>query len=190
MARNIRLEDLLDFHRQVFTEALADTSKQRCIVCFDVHSHTTGVTMDTDDIGNKEVVAVHWDGEVTDVMRRAHADLTKRVDDGASTIALLLIAEFRNLVAVEVSSKRNGIDYFLANAGTVDTDHLIFNNTAVLEVSGLQTEQGLNTVTARILEKKKRLADNATSSTSIVVDLPTFICVVDFRKPKSRIDLV
>jgi hypothetical protein len=148
--------------------------------------------MDTNYSGEEEEVYIHWDGVVTDVMRRAHADLTKRVDDGASIIALMLVKEFQNLVAVEVSSKKNGIDYFLAapTADGADTDHLIFNHTAVLEVSGIQTEQGSNTVNARLSEKKRRLEDYTKSSTSTVVQLPTLICVVEFSQPKSRVDLV
>jgi hypothetical protein len=191
MEHNIRLDDLVEMI-PVISPGRAASYIESCKVCFDLHNHATGVAMDVKFVGTELKVGTHWDGEVDEWMRRAHADLTDRVGGGTCAIALLLISTFANLVAVAVSQKRNGIDYFLASPTDDDYDeeHLIFNHTALLEVSGIQTERGSNTISSRIKEKKDRLRKYKTSTTSTTIDLPTYICVVEFSDPEAQVVLV
>lgn len=191
MTCNIRLEDLAS-QIPVISEPVSAAYTEACMVCFDLHNHRAGISLDVTFVEVRHEVAVHWGGQVTEWMRRTHADLNKRVDDGTSSIALLLLSRFANLVAVEVSQKYNGIDYFLSSPDDEDYDeeHLIFNHKAVLEISGIQTERGSNTITSRLNIKKKRLEDYRNSSTSLTIDLPTYICVVEFSDPEALVVLV
>jgi len=95
-------------------------------------------------------------------------------------------------VAVEVSQKYNGVDYHLSNPDDDDYDeeHLIFNHTAVLEATGIQTERGSNTIASRMKKKRDRLKKYQTSTTSQTIDLPTYICVVEFSEPEAQVALV
>lgn len=190
MVHNIRLEDLAA-QIPVISEPKAASYIESCKVCFDIHYHRSGVSMSVNYTKDRHKVGVWWDGEVTERNRRACADATKRVDEGTCAIALLLLMQFANLVAVEVSQKRNGIDYYLANSNDADfdDDHLIFNRTAVLEVSGIQTQRGSNTIASRIKTKQDRLVKYSTSTTSQTVDLPTYICVVEFSEPEAQVAL-
>jgi len=191
MAQSIRLEDLAT-QIPVIPEPKASAYIESCKVSFDHHNHPAGTSMEVDLVHDHHGVSVRWDGEVTDIMRRACADVTKRVDEGTCVIALLLLARFVNLVAVEVSQKRNGIDYYLASPDNdnFNDEHLIFNHTAVLEVSGIQTTRGSTTIARRVKEKKDRLIRYSTSTTSQTVDLPTYICVVEFSAPEAQVTLV
>lgn len=60
----------------------------------------------------------------------------------------------------------------------MDEDHLLFNHAGRLEVSGILTEIGSNTVEARIREKQNRL---------IASTLPTIVAVIEFGDPKSQL---
>jgi len=85
------------------------------------------------------------------------------------------------------SSKGNGIDYYLADRDT--GDDLIFNRAAVLEVSGILEANESNTVERRIAAKRRRLREYAASPTATTVDLPTYICVVEFGRPHAKVVL-
>ncbi len=191
MTRNIRLEDLAD-QIPVISEPVSAAYAEACKVCFDFHMHPTGTTLNVVFVDDRHKVVVHWEGDVTEWMRRTHADLNVRVGDGTCAIALLLLAQFANLVAVERSEKYNGIDYYLStpNDDDFDEEHLIFNHKAVLEVTGIQTERGSNTITSRMKKKRDRLVKYQTSTTSQTVDLPTYICVVEFSEPEAQVALV
>lgn len=191
MEHNIRLEDLAA-QIPVISEPKAASYIESCKVCFDQHNYLAGITMGVHFVDASHRVGVHWDGEVTEWMRRACDDATKRVDEGTSAIALLLLSKFANLVAVQVSQKYNGVDYFMSNPNDDDYDeeHLIFNHTALLEVTGIQTEKGSNTIASRMKDKKDRLTKYKNSSTSVTLDLPTYICVVEFSEPEAQVALV
>jgi hypothetical protein len=186
MARGIRLEELEDIARGALTPKMAAFYHENCIVCMDNQGHATGVMLDVDFNEEAEAVSVSWDGSVDERMRTAYADREKRVDFGACAIALLLMPVFSDLVAIRPSSKGNAIDYYLAPAGE---EHLIFNNSAFLEVSGIQKENPSNTVAERIARKRKRLRDARASAIAETPDLPTYICIVEFGQPQARVVL-
>lgn len=185
MIRAIQLEDLSN--APALTDVAAQFLQENCMLCFDHHSHVSGVHLDVDFTDQQEPTAVAWQSTVTDEMRRCYMDQDKHVDFGACAIALLLMPKFTEMMAVEQSAKGNGIDYYLANKG--GDDHLIFNHVAVLEVSGILTENSSNTVNGRISRKRKRLRDLAGSPTSQTEDLPTYICVVEFSRPRTKVVL-
>ncbi len=187
MSRQIRLEDLAML-APVLTQAAADFHRENCMVCLDHKSHANGVHLDVEFVNTREQVQVTWAGAVTAEMLDCYADQNKRVDFGACAIALLLLPVFTDYLAIRSSATGNGIDYFLvSNSGD---DNLIFNNSAVLEVSGIQDEDASNSVNSRIQDKRRRLNRMAKSSTSITPNLDTYICVVGFGQPRAKVVLV
>lgn len=186
MVRGIQLDDLAT-HAPALTTAMAMFYRENCMVCMDNQGHTTGVMMEVNFADTHEGTSVSWHGTVTDATRASYDDREKRVDFGAcGAIALLLMPEFAGLRAVRPSAKGNAIDYYLAPP---DEEHLIFNEGAVLEVSGIQAENPRNTVADRIYRKRRRLHDLRASVTSQTPDPPTYICVVEFGQPKARVVL-
>jgi hypothetical protein len=105
----------------------------------------------------------------------------------ACAIALLIIPELTNLLAVEQSATGDGVDYYLSDPNS--NDDLIFNHAAHLEVSGIFAETEANTVDRRIATKRRRIAKLAASSTSDTTELPTYICIVEFSHPKTKVVL-
>ena len=184
MAKHIRLEALAD-RAPVITPASAGFYKENCMMCLSEQGHRSGVALHVEFESVREPVTVSWEGIVTEQMIRAYSDANKRTDFGACTIALLLIPEFTEFVAVEQSATGTGIDYYLTT-GRAD-DELIFNNAAYLEVSGIQAENENNTIEKRIQSKRRRLPRRPETSLGVTGDLPTYICIVEFCKPQAKV---
>ncbi len=135
MVKVIRLSDLASKAHAV-SPGGAGFYEESCMMCFDIAGHASGVEISVDFAGIEEKVGVKWTGTVTPRMRLGYADRKKTLDFGACTIALLLVPEFTKFTAFEQSPTGDRIDYYLTN-DEVD-DELIFNNTALLEISGIQ----------------------------------------------------
>lgn len=151
---------------------------ETCMFCFDSQGHASGLILDVKTDNKDECFSITWDGEITEQHHRAYGNDDKRTTDyGAVTIALLLIRELTEYTAVEQAGLGTTIDYFLANKLTDDT--LIFNEVkAYLEVRGIRKEARGNTVQSALKKKLKRL--------NTPEDLPSYIVVVEFNKPHSR----
>jgi hypothetical protein len=150
--------------------------KQNCMVCFHQHGHKNGVKLSVTYQDTKTVFAIYWVGEVTEPLLRAYADLVRATDNAACGLALLLIRELTDYTAIEQACIGTTIDYYLVPK-QADSD-LIFNHAARLEVSGILQESRTNTVQSRIKQKQKRLKQDGI--------LPTFIVVIEFSKPWSK----
>ncbi len=162
----------------VIPEEAVPFYKQNCMVCLDNQGHQSGVALHVDKDGEYKEFAIVWLGEVTDQMRQnQYTDLVKATDFAACTIALLLISELSPYQAIEQSIIGTTIDYYLIPREQDET--LIFNRAARLEVSGILYESESNTVTRRVREKLKRLKPEG--------DLPDYVIVVEFSKPRSQV---
>ena len=149
--------------------------EQNCMVCFDNQKHSSGVQLNVQHYDDSFAsFQVFWDGKVTEELRRAYADLVKTTEYAACAIALLLVRELTDFTAIEQATRGTTIDYYLANR---KMDDLIFNYAARLEATGILREDESNTVENRLEEKSKRLKPG----------LPTYIIVVEFSRPKSRV---
>jgi hypothetical protein len=184
MAKHIHLEALAD-RAPVITPTSAGFYKENCMMCLSEQGHFSGVALQVEFESVREPVTVSWEGTVTEQMIRAYGDKNRRTDVGACTIALLLIPEFTEFVAVEQSATGTGIDYYLTSGRT--DDELIFNNAAYLEVSGIQAENENNTIEDRIQSKRRRLLRRPNTSLGVTSDLPTYICIVEFSKPQAKV---
>lgn len=173
--RSFWLESLAERTKVILPEAVG-FYKQNCMVCFHRNGYTSGVSIAVHYNGSVTHFHIFWDGEVTDQMLKAYTELTRATDMAACAIALVLISELTQFIAVEQSAIGTTIDYYLATHPVADD--LIFNHTARLEVSGILTENEGNTVDGRIREKTNRLVSEG--------DLRDFIAVVEFSKPWSK----
>ena len=158
------------------TDRAAGYYKEKCMVCFHSHGHTTGVRLTVVYKDSNEVCQVVWSGDVTRELRRHHADLVAATDPAACAIALSLVEEFTEYSGFRQASRGTTVDYYLVR-GRPDDD-LIFNEAARLEVSGILRETEGNTVEGRIGQKLRRLRPEG--------DLPTLIVVVEFSQPWSK----
>ncbi len=185
MTRRIQLEDLSK-QAPVLTEDGARFYRENCMVCFASQQHDNGVALHVDVDDTLERISVAWQGVVTPKMLVSYRDQDKRVDFGACAVALLIMPVFTGYAAVEPSATGDGVDYYLTRPG--DDDELIFNGAARLEVSGIQRENESNTVADRVSRKRRRLRRLRKSSpANPTKDPPTFICVVEFGLPQSRV---
>lgn len=186
MARGIALEDLAA-KAPGMPKGTVGHYQHCCIVCLDDHGHVSCLHLDVDFQQEHLQIPIRWQAGVTDEMRRWFRDQRKSVDLGACAIALLIIPEFTSLVAVEQSATGDGVDYYLSNPNS--DDDLLFNDAAHLEISGIHTETPANTVERRIAAKRRRLDQARANSTTPTKDLPTYICIVEFSRPRTKVVL-
>jgi hypothetical protein len=157
------------------------------MVCLDVQDHYSGVVFEIEFEDAADQVRVTWQAEVTERIRTAHNVLDERVDKGACAVALLLLPEFAGLYGVRASLKWSGFDYYLSP--NREPGKYFLNDTAVLEVSGIQAENRGNSVNRRVNRKIGRVDDYKTKPDYKTSDLPHYYCVVEFSKPRSKVVL-
>jgi hypothetical protein len=173
--RPLHLESLED-GIPVIPKQAAGFYKQNCMVCLDNQKHKSGVRLKVKHYDDSDVVfQVLWDNEVTDELRRSYADLVKATENAACAIALLIVREITDFTAIEQASRGTTIDYYLSYKEEIDD--LIFNHAARLEATGILQEDESNTIDSRIKDKQRRLKPG----------LPTFIIVVEFSYPMSKV---
>jgi hypothetical protein len=180
MARHTRRLKIEDLYKAtpVIPAGAVGFYKENCMVCFNSQEHKSGVKLEVSHLGQSHVFEVIWDGEVTHQLLRAYQDDNKITDFAACTIALMLVTELSDYVAIQQSSVGTTIDYYLVSKEDSQDDTLIFNHSAYLEISGIRHENPSNTVEGRIREKKQRLKKPENK--------PTLISVVEFGRPYTR----
>ncbi len=186
MAGGIALEDLAA-KAPGMPQGTVEHYQHSCIVCLDDHGHVSGSHLDVDFQQEHVQVPIWWQASATDEMRRWFRNQRNSVDLGACAIALLIIPKFTSMVAVEQSATGDGVDYYLSDPSS--GGDLLFNNAAHLEISGIHTETNTNSVDRRIAAKKRRLDRARTYSNSPTKDLPTYICIVEFSRPRTKVVL-
>ncbi len=149
-----------------------------CIVCFDNRNHRSGVNLQVIYKERNHWYEICWEGEATEQLRRCYADLRRATDQAACAIALLLTREMTDYTGYRQSIVGTTVDYYLIPKDEDSDSDLIFNDAACLEVSGILTETPENSVDRRIKEKLERLKEED--------GMPTFIVVVEFSKPWSK----
>ncbi len=112
-------------------------------------------------------------------MRLSHADLQEAVEFAACAITFLVVPELTELTTLRQAVKGTTVDYYLVRKD--EDDLLIFNDAARLEISGILTENESNSVESRIRDKLKRLKPDPSGV------LPTFISIVEFSQPWSKV---
>jgi hypothetical protein len=168
----------------VMTEGLFGIHKESCIVCFGSNGHSSGVKMELlFDNDKKDVCKILYSGKFTKRLLKSYSDNNKTTDYAACAIALLLIREYTDFVAEQTSNPTgNGIDYYLINKNEIYDDELIYNHSAMLEVSGIRLETKNTSINKRLKEKLDRL-----EKYNHDFSIPTYIVIVEFGKPYTRV---
>ena len=148
---------------------------QKCVFSLDKQGHASGVILHVVQEADADCnFSLIWDLEVNEQLRKAHADSIESVEDSAKALSFLLIRELTPYTAVEQAQRGTTIDYFLSEKDR--NDDLIFNNTARLEVSGINTGD-MQLVDARVKDKLDRLKYDP---------LPAYIVVVEHKVPLAK----
>jgi len=176
VTHKLSLESLAD-GIPVITHQAHGFYKENCMVCFHRNGHRSGLELRVRYEDYNRLYEVCWSGDVTEQLLKNFAKVPKVTEDAACAIALFLVRELTEFTGVEMSSLGTTIDYYLAPQN--QDDDLIFNRAARLEATGILKENPQNTVEGRIKQKLGRLKPER--------DLPTFIVVVEFSKPWSKI---
>ena len=141
-------------------------------VCLE-ERHRSGVLMlvDGDFSGS---FALSWD-PIDDQIRRSWADLEDATEKGAYGIAALLVVQLTDFTVVARARKGRGFDYWL---GPKNAEPFLFQNTSRLEVSGIRDgdEYELN---RRVRMKIVQVKPDSRK-------LPSFVVVVEFGRPRTR----
>ncbi len=155
------------------TQARATTLAEAAAVCLENQQHRSGTSLVVDGEFEKRYT-LHW-GRTTEQIRRCHADMQDATEEGACGIGILLILRLTEYTVIEQSRKGTAVDYWL---GSKDNE-APFQNMARLEVSGIL--RGIEAdIRARVQQKLRRIQSSAGA-------LPTYVVVVEFREPRSRV---
>lgn len=170
--------DLRDLEKGIpaLTEALGRVHAESAAVCLEHQEHREPVPLHVRKIDDPKFT-LRWP-EVTDTMRRAYNDLQNATELGACGVAFLLVRHLTDLTAIRASRKGTGFDYWLAP--DADSDELVFQNAARLEVSGILS--GSDSQFATRLKQKLRQTE-ASDETR----LPAYAVVVEFGQPQAEV---
>ena len=148
---------------------------QKCVFSLDRQGHASGVILhvvqESDDDCDFSLV---WELDADEQLRRAHADSVESVEDSAKALSFLLVRELTPYTAVEQAQRGTTVDYFLSEKDR--DDDLIFNNTARLEISGINVGD-MQQIDSRVKDKLDRLKDDP---------LPAYIVVVEHKAPLAK----
>jgi hypothetical protein len=157
--------------------AMGAAHVEACIVCLSTEQHISGVELSVE--GNlSEVYQIRWNKGVTEQMRATWNDPQDATEYAACGLAFLLVLKRTDYTVILRSRKGTGYDYRL---GLKDAE-LPFQNTARLEVSGIQrmcTLTDINTRVKKKLEQTKRSDDLDHGA--------VYVIVVEFSEPTSRV---
>lgn len=179
---SIDLDSLATVVPAIFSPKSVGHFIETCMFCLDSQGHSSGIRMGVKTDSGDSCFNIFWKDSVTsDFYRRYGGNSGRTTDLGATAIALYVIRELTGYTAVYEASYGTTIDYLLGEGETDDT-YIFDNVVAYCEIRGIRKERGRNTIKEALKEKLKRLKKPE--------DLPTFITVVEFGKPFTRVALV
>jgi hypothetical protein len=151
--------------------------KEACVWCLTKCDHSNGVQIKFDICEDSGCYKIKWNNDIDmdGILRAYNAD--DAIEFGAEAIALLLIKEKTKYTAIERAAKPSGIDYWLGYKNK-NSNSLFSKADARLEITGILTERGSNTIKSRINTKLERpmISENV---------FPVFISVIEFGQPKA-----
>ena len=141
-------------------------------VCMQSSGHPEAVTlMMAGDITDS--IVIHWQDECNEQKVRTYTDMQYATEHGAICLSVMLTIALTPYTIIERSRKGTGIDYWLG-----DKDSFLFQRKARLEVSGI-----LHGDDSQIKSRHAAKIEQANKSDEL--QLPAYISVVEFSKPKA-----
>ena len=164
----IALSSLADGHHGL-SRTKADALVEAATVCLDHHRHASGVSLMVS--GSHTASHALEFSAPSQKARKSNADLQEAVEDGATAIAIAVVARLTQYRVVERSVKTTGIDWWLGREDGVFE--------ARLEVSGII--KGPKKIQSRVEQKLEQM------TRSDATGLPGYAAVVEFSTPEARI---
>lgn len=159
------------------TPVIGNYLYENCVVALHKSGHEDGVDLQVSGLV-EDTYQLRWDTQVTEQMLRSYRDDTETTEQGAVCISILTAIRLTDYTVVERSWHGTGIDYWLGYK-----DDPLFRRTARLEISGIKVETTRNTIIDRYEQKAKQVEQ------SDVTNLPAYISIVEFGKPKILYDM-
>ena len=120
-----------------------------------------------------ENIDLLWVDEYNLQKEHTYADMQYTVEHGAVCLSVMLAVSLTPYTVVERSRKGTGIDYWLG-----DKDSFLFQRKARLEASGI-----LHSDDPRI--KSRHAAKVGQTRKSDSMNIPVYVSVIEFSKPKA-----
>ncbi len=165
-ARPLQLKNMSDRHEGL-TPEIAACYSQAADVCFDKH-HISPVIFSLEDNSAKHEVQIIWD-EVDDRIKKAWANESDRVRDGAYACAIASVEEIKKLFAIQRAETLTGSDYYVA---PINADSSDLEDWYRLEVSG--TDLNKTEVRSRLKKKVSQMIKG-------ISNLPAIAVVIGFK---------
>lgn len=179
------LLDSLKQEKTVITSESAGYFIEAAMYCFDSQDHSSGVSMGVKTDKLETCFDVYWKNEVTEKIKRLfRGNGNQTTEQGATTLALLILPLVTEFTSIEEAPVGTTVDYFLVSDESDDT-YIFDNIEAYCEIRGIRRESKGNTIRGAITEKARRLKKGR--ETGAIGDLPTYIVIVEFNKPFSRV---
>lgn len=118
-------------------------------------------------------IVLHWQDECNELKIRTYADMQYTTEHGAVCLSVMLTTALTPYTIIERSRKGTGFDYWLG-----DKNSYLFQRKARLEVSGI-----LHGDDSMI--KNRHAAKIEQTNKSDKLQLPAYISVIEFSKPKA-----
>ena len=151
---------------------------EAALVCLHLNQHPPGTTLYVDGFSDKSFI-LDWSDQVTPAIVRSWKDLNEATEYGATALATLLIQAISGLVIGGRVPQQEQPDYILQRPENYRIN--IIEPEAFLKVSGILTEKRGNTINMRVERKERHIKQGAKRN------YPTYIIVIEFGKPKSKI---
>ena len=151
---------------------------EAALVCLHLNQHPPGTTLQVAGISDNSFI-LDWSDQVTPAIVKSWKDLNEATEYGATALAVLLIQAIAGLVVGGRVPQKEQVDYILQSPENYRKN--IIEPEAFLEVSGILTAKRGNTINMRVERKERHIQQGAKRN------YPTYIIVIEFGKPKSKI---
>lgn len=166
------------------SETLPEWSENQCnyfseglSVGLEIQGKSSGVEMKVSGIKSLDL-KLEWKVCGEDE-HRSWKEPKKIAEMGATAMAFFLTEKLTDYIPTEEAAIGTGVDYWLGyKENHTNYDELNFLN-ARLEISGINKEEGSNTIEKRVEIKKKQVKKTDG------MNIPVFISVSEFGEPKS-----
>lgn len=185
-SQHIEKFEIESFHQYAatFSRSHCDTMSEKCITALENNNHATGVKLSVSanlDSQENFEVALLWSKVFS---KASYQEIVTVNDEAAEVIAIYLISRLTEFDVVREAKFGGGFDFWLSyKDGHEKFDELQFTH-GRLEVSALDKESPSNTVKNRVKGKKKQIDIEAYNH------LPAFVCISEFRSPKTTLERV
>lgn len=161
-----------------FTPIASSYLAEATAYCLMYSGHNPGIDLTLQEGDNEKLITIKWHSELSPDVAITWQDEQELVEYAAVGIALPLILQLTNYTDVQRARKGGGVDFWL---GRKDENGFSVLE-ASLEISGILKENQGNTVNARVQRKKLQVQQSAYKN------LPVYIVVVEFSKPKAKME--